>query len=44
MKDEYNQTATNVLNILDEAPVTSTRPGELNAENLRRLDQANDYK
>ncbi len=37
MKNEYNQTATQVLNILDQSPAPS-RPGELNAANLRRLN------
>lgn len=43
MKSDYNQTATNVLSILDEAPSTS-KPGELNAANLRKLDEANSVK
>ena len=43
MRSDYNQTATNVLSILDQAPATS-KPGELNAANLRRLDEANEAK
>lgn len=41
MKNEYNQTATQVLNILDESPAAS-RPGELTAANLRKLDERNE--
>ena len=43
MKEEYNQTATQVLNVLDEkAPPAPA--GELTADNLRRLDAANEKK
>lgn len=43
MKEEYNQTATQVLNVLDEkTPPAPT--GELTADNLRRLDAANEKK
>jgi hypothetical protein len=39
MKEEYNQTANNVLNILDEK---GSGTGELTAENLRKLNEANE--
>lgn len=40
MKEEYNQTATKVLNILeDKNPPAPT--AEITAENLRRLDAVN---
>jgi hypothetical protein len=43
MKEEYNQAATQVLNVLDEK--TPPPPsGELTADNLRRLDALNDRK
>ncbi len=43
MKEEYNQTATQVLNVLDEKSPPAPS-GELNAENLRRLDALNERK
>jgi hypothetical protein len=44
MKEEYNQAATQVLNVLEEKTPASGPSGELNAENLRRLDALNDKK
>jgi hypothetical protein len=43
MKDEYNQAATQVLNVLEEK--TPPQPtGELTADNLRKLDALNEQK
>lgn len=44
MKEEYNQAATQVLNVLDEKTPPPAPQGELNAENLRRLDALNERK
>ena len=40
MRNEYNQTATNVLDVLDEKPTYKTQ--ELTKENLRILDERNE--
>jgi hypothetical protein len=40
MKEEYNQTANKVLNILNDKN-TPAPTGEITAENLRRLDATN---
>ena len=40
MRAEYNQTASNVLDILDDKP-SNSKPLELTPDNLRKLDAAN---
>ena len=40
MRSEYNQTATNVLEVLDEKPTYKVQ--ELTKENLRILDERNE--
>lgn len=40
MKEEYQQTATQVLNVLDDKAPQS-KQGELNLDNLRKLDMEN---
>lgn len=42
MKEEYQQTATQVLNVLDEKTPPPVASGELTLDNLRRLDAANE--
>lgn len=43
MKEEYQQAATQVLNVLDDkAP--APRSGELTLDNLRKLDGDNERK
>ena len=42
MKEEYNQAATQVMNVLDDKVEASAPTGELNANNLRLLDAANE--
>ena len=45
MKMEYNQAATQVLNVLEEPQSSSpSRPGELNAANLKKLNEDNERK
>jgi hypothetical protein len=41
MKEEYQQAATQVLNVLDEKSPPAPS-GELTLDNLRRLDAANE--
>lgn len=43
MKEEYQQTATQVLNVLDDKAPQS-KQGELNLDNLRKLDMENQRK
>jgi hypothetical protein len=41
MKEEYNQAATQVLNVLDEKSSPPPPSNELTPDNLRRLDAQN---
>ena len=43
MKEEYQQAATQVLNVLDDKP-PAPRSGELTLDNLRKLDGDNERK
>ena len=42
MKNEYSETANNVMNILDEK--TSYKPAPVTAENLKKLNALNDME
>lgn len=44
MKDQYNQAATQVMNVLDEKTPPAQSNGELTLDNLRRLDAQNENK